>query len=103
MVRRCDVHCFENVSRDSLSPLLLQFGELLACFFLVLVYTYLFGLSSDLMEKRPFLFDQKVIDIVRFYTSPAMDGFMYFITEMGSTFMLGLLLVISMIWLLCKT
>ncbi|MBZ5753438.1 phosphatase PAP2 family protein [Metabacillus rhizolycopersici] len=64
---------------------------------------YLFTrLSSDLMEKRPFLFDQKVIDTVRLYASPAMDRFMLFITEMGSTFMLGLLLVISMIWLFVK-
>ncbi len=64
---------------------------------------YLFiRLSSDLIEKSPFLFDQKVIDMVRSYTSPAMDAFMYFITEMGSTFMLSLLLIISMIWLLLK-
>jgi membrane-associated phospholipid phosphatase len=58
--------------------------------------------SSDLMEKRPFLLDQKVIDTVRLYASPAMDKFMLFITGMGSTFMLGLLLVISMIWLFVK-
>ena len=58
--------------------------------------------SSDLMEKRPFLLDQKVIDTARLYASPAMDKFMLFITGMGSTFMLGLLLVISMIWLLVK-
>jgi membrane-associated phospholipid phosphatase len=64
---------------------------------------YIFiSLSSDLMEKKPFLFDQKVIDAVRLYASPAMDRFMLFITEMGSTFMLGLLLVISMIGLFVK-
>lgn len=64
---------------------------------------YIFiSLSGDLMEKRPFLFDQKVIDTVRLYASPEMDRFMLFITEMGSTFMLGLLLVISMIWLFVK-
>ncbi|HEY4550290.1 MAG TPA: phosphatase PAP2 family protein [Bacillus sp. (in: firmicutes)] len=67
-----------------------------ACLYIVI------RLSSDLMEKRPFLFDQKVIDTVRLYASPAMDKFMLFITEMGSTFMLGLLLVISMIWLFVK-
>jgi membrane-associated phospholipid phosphatase len=67
-----------------------------ACLYIVIRF------SSDLMEKRPFLFDQKVIDTVRLYASPAMDGFMLFITEMGSTFMLGLLLVISMIWLFVK-
>ena len=54
------------------------------------------------MKKKPFLFDQKVIDVVRLYASPAMDGFMLSITEMGSTFMIGLLLVISMIWLFVK-
>ena len=57
-------------------------------------------LSTDLIEKKPFLFDQKVIDIVQSFSSPVMDGVMLFITDMGSKFMLGLLLVISMIWLL---
>ena len=59
-------------------------------------------LSSDLMEKKTFLFDQKVIDTVQSFSSPAMDRFMLFITDMGSKFMLGLLLVISMIWLFVK-
>jgi membrane-associated phospholipid phosphatase len=67
-----------------------------ACFYLFI------RLSSHLYEKKPFLFDQKVIEGVRLYSSPAMDGFMIFMTEMGSTFMLGLLLVISMIWLFVK-
>lgn len=67
-----------------------------ACLYIVI------RLSSDLMEKRHFLFDQKVIDTVKLYASPAMDRFMLFITEMGSTFMLGLLLVTSMIWLFVK-
>ena len=54
------------------------------------------------MEKKPFLFDQKVIDTVRLYASPTMDRFMLFITEMGSTFILSFLLMISMFWLLVK-
>lgn len=54
------------------------------------------------MEKKPFLFDQKVIEAVRFYSTPAMDSFMLFMTELGSSFMLGLLLIISMIWLFAK-
>jgi membrane-associated phospholipid phosphatase len=66
-------------------------------------FLYIFiSLSSDLMEKKPFLFDQRVIDTVRLYASPAINRFMLFITEMGSTFMLGLLLVISMILLFVK-
>jgi len=67
-----------------------------ACFYMFI------RLSSHLFEKKPFLIDQKVIEYVRFYSSPAMDGFMMFMTEMGSTFMIGLLLVISMIWLFVK-
>ena len=59
-------------------------------------------LSTDLIEKKTFLFDQKVIDIVQSFSSPVMDGVMLFITDMGSKFMLGLLLVISMIWLFVK-
>ena len=57
-------------------------------------------LSTELIEKKTFLFDQKVIDIVQSFSSPVMDGVMLFITDMGSKFMLGLLLGISMIWLL---
>ncbi|KAA9030652.1 phosphatase PAP2 family protein [Niallia endozanthoxylica] len=64
---------------------------------------YLFiVLSINLMEKKPFLFDQKVIEAVRSYSSPALDSFMSFMTEWGSTFTLGLLLIISMIWLFVK-
>ena len=59
-------------------------------------------LSTDLIEKKTFLFDQRVIDIVQSFSSPVMDGLMLFITDMGSKFMLGLLLVISMIWLFVK-
>src|SRR3954471_415048 len=59
-------------------------------------------LSTDLIETKPFLFDQKVINTVRSYSSPAMDGFMLFMTDIGSKFMLGLLLIISMIWLYMK-
>lgn len=51
------------------------------------------------MEKGSFLFDQRVIETIRLYASPAMDTFMIFITELGSKLMLGLLLMISMIWL----
>lgn len=64
--------------------------------------TIFIGLASDLMEENPFFFDQKVIDSVRLYASPEMDGFMLFVTEMGSNFMLSLLLVIGMIWLFFK-
>jgi membrane-associated phospholipid phosphatase len=60
------------------------------------------SLSTDFIEKKPFLFDQNVIDTISSYSSPAMDGFMLFMTEMGSKFMLGLLLVISMIGLFVK-
>lgn len=64
---------------------------------------YLFiRLSTILIEKKPFHFDGIVIDNVRSYSSPAMDGIMLVMTEMGSKFMLGLLLVISMIWLYVK-
>ncbi|MDQ1002070.1 membrane-associated phospholipid phosphatase [Neobacillus niacini] len=64
---------------------------------------YMFSsLSTDQIEKKTFLFDQNVIDTIRSYSSPAMDGFMLFMTEMGSMFMLGLLLIISMIWLFVK-
>lgn len=59
-------------------------------------------LSTNLIEKKPFLIDQKVIDAIKFYSSPAMDWIMLFMTEMGSNIVLGLLLVISMIWLLVK-
>jgi undecaprenyl-diphosphatase len=59
-------------------------------------------LSTDLIEKKPLLFDQKVIDTVQSFSSPVMDGLMLLITDMGSKFMLGLLLVISMIWLFMK-
>lgn len=64
---------------------------------------YLFiVLSLHLMEKKPFLFDQAVIEAVRSYSSPTMDSFMLFMTEWGSGFTLGLLLLISMIWLFVK-
>ncbi|MBM4764601.1 phosphatase PAP2 family protein [Bacillus sp. B15-48] len=59
-------------------------------------------LSSELIETKSFLFDQKVIDTVRMYASPAMDRFMLFITETGTILMFGLLLMISMIWLYVK-
>lgn len=75
----------------------------ITCLFFSSICLYMFiSLSTDLMEKKPFLFDQKVIDTVIFYSSPEMDGFMLFMTELGSTFMIGLLLVISMIWLFAK-
>jgi membrane-associated phospholipid phosphatase len=85
----------------SVSPPVIIWG--MTGLFLSSTCLYIFiRLSSDLMETEPFLFDQKVIDTVRLYASPAMDRFMLFITEIGSTFMLGLLLVISMIWLFVK-
>ncbi|WP_338448371.1 phosphatase PAP2 family protein [Niallia oryzisoli] len=85
----------------SVSPLVTVWG--MTGLFFIGACLYLFiRLSNDLMEKRSFLFDQKVIDTVRLYASPAMDGFMVFMTDMGSSFMLGLLLVISMIWLCVK-
>ncbi|WP_052342720.1 phosphatase PAP2 family protein [Bacillus sp. EB01] len=70
-------------------------------FSIACVYVFIL-LSSELMEKRPFLFDQKIIDTIGFYASPLMDRLMLLITEMGSKLMLGLLLVISMIWLFIK-
>jgi membrane-associated phospholipid phosphatase len=85
----------------SVSPLVTVWGITGLFFSSACIYIFI-RLSSDLMEKGPFLFDQKVIDTVRLYASPVMDRFMLFITEMGSTFMLGLLLVISMISLFVK-
>lgn len=70
-------------------------------FSIISLYMFI-SLSTDLIEKKPFVFDQKIIDTVRTYSSPAMDGFMLLMTEMGSKVMLGLLLVISMIWLFVK-
>ena len=68
-----------------------------------MICLYMFTrLSTELIEKKTFLFDQKVIDIVQSFSSPVMDGVMLFITDMGSKFMLGLLLGISMIWLFVK-
>lgn len=61
-----------------------------------------FRLSTPLIEKNPFLIDQKIIEIIRSFSSPAMDGFMLIMTEMGSKYILGLLLVISMTWLFVK-
>ncbi|MEH7177839.1 phosphatase PAP2 family protein [Neobacillus vireti] len=60
------------------------------------------SLSTDFIEKKPFLFDQNFIDTIGSYSSPTIDGFMLFVTEMGSKFMLSILLVISMIWLFVK-
>jgi membrane-associated phospholipid phosphatase len=91
----------KRIEGFSVSPLVTVWG--ITGLFFSSACLYIFTrLSSDLMEKRPFLFDHKVIDTVRLYTAPAMDRFMLFITEMGSTFMLGLLLVISMVWLFVK-
>lgn len=70
--------------------------------FSLICFSVFIHLATDLVEKKPFLFDQQVIDIVKSYASPAMDGFMLFVTDLGSKFMLGLLLVISMIWLFAK-
>jgi membrane-associated phospholipid phosphatase len=85
----------------SVSPLVTIWGITGLFFSSACLYVFI-RLSSDLMEKGPFLFDQEIIDAVGSYSSPTMDGFMLFMTEMGSTFMLGLLLVISMIWLFVK-
>jgi len=85
----------------SIPPLLAFWGMAGLFFSGACLYIFMI-LSSDLIEKRPFLFDQTVIDAVRSYASPEMDLFMIFMTEMGSTFMLGLLLLISMIWLFVK-
>ncbi|MEH7273925.1 phosphatase PAP2 family protein, partial [Neobacillus vireti] len=64
---------------------------------------YIFSsLSTDFIEKKPYLFDQNVIDTIGYYSSPTIDGFMLFVTELGSKFMLSILLVISMIWLFVK-
>lgn len=91
----------KRIEGFSVSPHVTVWG--MTSLFFIVACLYLFiRLSSDLMEKRPFLFDQTVIDNVRLYASPAMDGFMVFMTDMGSSFMLGLLLVISMIWLYVK-
>jgi membrane-associated phospholipid phosphatase len=83
------------------SPLIISWGLTVLIFSGACLYLF-FRLSSDLMKKNPFLFDQKIIDTVRSSASPAMDAFMQGITELGSTFMLGLLLLISMIWLYVK-
>jgi membrane-associated phospholipid phosphatase len=91
----------KRIEGFSVSPLVTVWG-ITGLFFSSACLYIVIRLSSDLMEKRLFLFDQKVIDTVRLYASPAMDRFMLFITEMGSTFMLGLLLVISIIWLFVK-
>jgi membrane-associated phospholipid phosphatase len=91
----------KRIEGFSVPPLVTVWGITGLFFSSACLYIFI-RLSSDLMEKGPFLFDQKVIDTVRLYASSAMDRFMLFITEMGSTFMLGLLLVISMIWLFVK-
>ena len=91
----------KRIEGFSIAPLVLVWGITGIIFSGACIYIFI-RLSSDLMEKRPFLLDQTVIDTVRLFTSPAMDGFMLFMTEMGSTFMLGLLLVIGMIWLFVK-
>lgn len=86
--------------RKDLSVLVSVWGIGLFCFS---AFLYIFiRLSSDLIEKRPFLFDPYVMDAVRLYASPAMDRFMLVISGMGSIFILGLLLVISMIWMVAK-
>ena len=75
----------------------------ITCLLFSTICLYMFSsLSTEFIEKKPPLFDQHVIDTINSYSSPAMDGLMLFMTEMGSKFMLGLLLVISMIWLFVK-
>ncbi|MDQ0246084.1 undecaprenyl-diphosphatase [Bacillus fengqiuensis] len=59
-------------------------------------------LSKELLEKETFLFDQLIIDVVRSYPSPEMDQFMIFMTEMGSSKAIAVLLVAGMIWLWFK-
>ena len=85
----------------SLSPHVTMWAITGLLFSTICLYMFI-RLSTDLIEKKPFLFDQSVMNTVRSYSSPAMDGFMLFMTDMGSVFMLGLLLVISMIWLFMK-
>ena len=59
-------------------------------------------LSTVFVEKSQFPFDQKMIDVVRSFSSPIMDWFMIFITEIGSPVVMGLLLVIGMTWIIVK-
>ena len=66
--------------------------------FTICLYLFI-RLSTHLIEKNPFLVDQKIIETIRSFSSPAMDGFMLVMTDMGSKFILGLLLVITMTWL----
>ncbi len=59
-------------------------------------------LSLTLLEKNSFSFDAVLIRAVRSYSSQIMDPVMVFITHLGSSTMLGFLLIVGMVWLYLK-
>ncbi len=91
----------KQIEADSFPPPIPSWG-MTGLFFSSIGLSLFIVLSIHVMEKKPFLFDQTIIEAVRFYATPALDSFMLFMTEWGSTFTLGLLLIISMIWLCVK-
>lgn len=59
-------------------------------------------LSATLIREEFFSFDKAVISTVRSFSSDSMDVVMVFITELGSSFTLGTLLLVGMILLFLK-
>lgn len=59
-------------------------------------------LSATLIREEFFSFDKAVSSTVRSFSSEKMDAVMLFITELGSSFTLGTLLLVGMILLFLK-
>lgn len=87
---------FSHLPRHRLFWIAVRMIFVSVCLFLFL------RLSVELIKSQSFPFDQKVIDLIERYHSPAMDRMMTTITELGSVFILGLLLFFTMIWFVVK-
>ncbi|MDQ0227794.1 phosphatase PAP2 family protein [Metabacillus niabensis] len=92
----------ENKVRERGSSYSTRIGLIIGLVALLVNVLMIVQLSATLIREEFFSFDKAVISTVRSFSSETMDVVMVFITELGSSFTLGTLLLVGMILLFLK-
>ncbi|MFS0881533.1 phosphatase PAP2 family protein [Metabacillus niabensis] len=92
----------ENKVRERGSSYSTRVGLIIGLVALLVNVLMIVQLSATLIREEFFSFDKAVISTVRSFSSETMDAVMLFITELGSSFTLGTLLLVGMILLFLK-
>ncbi len=92
----------ENKVRERGDSYLPRIGLIIGLVALFVNAVMIVKLSATLIREDFFSFDKAVISTVRSFSSETMDAVMVFITELGSSFTLGTLLLVGMILLFLK-